>query len=143
MRTRGMRTRGMRPSAWLAGALLLLLACASGEGRLAGRGAWVAEGEPVNCIRTSDIRTLQALDDRTVEFERNRNQGWRNEPALRCQGLEFGHRVPLNSHGALLCSSDTITPRPMTGGTFEQRCPLGRFQPIRRGAVPDAAEGRG
>jgi hypothetical protein len=120
-------------------ALLLLSACTSGEDKDTGRTVWVTEGEPVNCIRTSDIRTFRVVDDRTIEFERNRNEGWRNELPFRCQGLEFGHRVQTNSRSGLLCNSDTITPRSMTRGTVQQRCPLGRFQPIRRVAVPEAA----
>jgi hypothetical protein len=97
----------------------------------------VAEGAPVNCINTNQIRTFRVIDDRTIDFERNRNEAWRNTLPFRCSGLTFGQKIRLNNRGMQLCSFDSITPASMSRGSNPMRCQLGQFQPMRRVPAPE------
>jgi Family of unknown function (DUF6491) len=98
----------------------------------------VADGPPVNCINRNQVRTFRVVDDRTVDFERNRSQAWRNQLPMRCSGLTFGTKFEVNSRGGQLCNFDTITPVSMSRGANPMRCQLGRFQPMKRVPVPEA-----
>lgn len=69
---------------------LLPAGCAGSEESSINRTVRVADGAPVNCISKSQMRSLRVVDDRTVDLERIRNQGWRNELPFRCQGLTVG-----------------------------------------------------
>ena len=120
---------------------LVLAGCAGSEDRATNRTVWVTDGPPVNCITKSQVRTFRVVDDRTVDFERNRNQGWRNELPFRCQGLTFGTKFRVNSRGNQICNFDSVTPVSMGRGANAPRCQLGRFQPMKRVPVPEAPNG--
>jgi hypothetical protein len=123
-------------------ACLLAAGCAGSDGDPANRTVWVTDGPPVNCITKSQVRTFRVVDDRTVDFERNRNIGWRNELPMRCNGLTFGTKFRVNSRGNQLCNFDSITPVSMSRGPNPMRCQLGRFQPMKRVPVPEAGPGQ-
>lgn len=123
-------------------AFLLAAGCAGSGDAPANRTVWVADGAPVNCIPRSQVRTFRVVDDRTVDFERNRNQGWRNELPFRCQGLTFGTKFRVNSRGSQICNFDTVTPVSMARGPNAPRCQLGRFQPMKRVPVPEQPQPR-
>jgi hypothetical protein len=124
-------------------ALILLAGCAGGDDSAANRTVWVADGPPVGCINMNQVRTFRVIDDRTIDFERNRNEAWRNSLPFRCSGLSFGQKVRLNNRGNQLCSFDTITPTSVGGrGPNQMRCQLGQFQPMKRVPVPDAPAAR-
>ena len=118
-------------------ALMLLAACAGNNDSPANRTVWVADGPPVNCINRSQVRSFRVIDDRTIDFERNRNQAWRNNLPMRCSGLTFGQAIQVNSRTSQICSFDSITPRSMGSGPNAMRCQLGQFQPMKRVPVPE------
>lgn len=120
---------------------VLAAGCAGSDESSTNRTVWVADGPPVNCITRSQVRTFRVVDDRTVDFERNRNQGWRNELPFRCNGLTFGTKFRVNSRGSQICNFDTVTPVTMARGPNAPRCQLGRFQPMKRVPVPEAQNG--
>jgi hypothetical protein len=130
-----MSLRGLIPVA-----ALLLAGCAGSGDSAANRSVWVADGPPVNCISRHQVRTFRVVDDRTIDFERNRNQAWRNNLPFRCSGLTFGQAIQLNNRtsSSRICSFDTITPRSLAGGPNPVRCQLGQFQPMKRVPVPEA-----
>ncbi len=117
-------------------AALLLGSCA-GSDNTTNRTVWVEDGPPVNCINLNQVRSFRVVDDRTIDFERNRNQAWRNNLPMRCSGLSFGQKIRHHSRTSQLCSFDTITPVSMGGGSSGQRCQLGQFQPIKRVPAPE------
>lgn len=118
--------------------LALLLGACSPGGDTTQRSVWVADGAEVNCISTNRIRSFRVIDDRTVDFEVNRNRVYRNRLPFSCNGLLFNQSIRHNSRTSSLCSSDTITvinPGVMPNGPT---CNLGRFQPMKRAPAPDA-----
>lgn len=117
-------------------AALLLGSCAGGDSAT-NRTVWVEDGPPVNCINLNQVRSFRVVDDRTIDFERNRNQAWRNHLPMRCSGLSFGQKIRHNSRTSRLCNFDTITPVSMGGGPNAANCQLGQFQPIKRVPVPE------
>ena len=120
-------------------ALLLLLGSCAGNGdSAANRSVWVDDGAPVNCISRSHIRGFRVIDDRTIDFERNRNQVWRNRLPHRCDGLAFGQKIRINSRTSQLFNLDSITPVGMGTGVGRQNCMLGQFQPMKRVPAPEA-----
>ena len=117
-------------------AALLLGSCAGGDSAT-NRTVWVEDGPPVNCINLNQVRSFRVVDDRTIDFERNRNQAWRNHLPMRCSGLSFGQKIRHNSRTGRLCNFDTITPVSIGGGPNAANCQLGQFQPIKRVPVPE------
>ena len=117
-------------------AALLLGSCAGGDSAT-NRTVWVEDGPPVNCINLNQVRSFRVVDDRTIDFERNRNQAWRNHLPMRCSGLSFGQKIRHNSRTSRLCNFDTITPVSIGGGPNAANCQLGQFQPIKRVPVPE------
>lgn len=119
-------------------ATLLLAACANSDSP-AERSVWVEDGPPVNCINRNQVRSFRVIDDRTIDFERNRNQAWRNNLPFRCSGLAFGQAIRLNSRTQQICNMDSITPKSFGSGPNALRCQLGQFQPMKRVPAPEAA----
>jgi hypothetical protein len=114
---------------------LLLAACANSDSP-ADRSVWVEDGPPVNCISRSQVRTFRVINDQTIDFERNRNQAWRNNLPFRCSGLTFGQAIQVNSRTQQICNLDTITPKSFGSGPNAPRCQLGQFQPMKRVPAP-------
>jgi hypothetical protein len=108
-----------------------LAGCATDENHVPrSQQPWTAQGDPVNCITTSQIRSTHVVDDRTINFVMNgRNRMFRNELPFACSGLGFNRAFKHNSRTSQLCSVDTITV--IQGGrTTGPTCGLGRFQPM-------------
>lgn len=124
---------------WALALPLALAACSSsaieGSSRQAG---WVEDGEPVPCITTRQIRSMQIIDDRTILFEMNNRLAYRNDMPFRCPDLSFERAIRHNSRTSQLCSVNTVTPRSPGGGWRGPGCPLGMFQPMARAPVPAA-----
>jgi len=113
--------------------LAFLAGCAGAtEGEPRSRQGWVADGEPVNCISTAQIRSTHVLDDQTIHFVMSNRRMFRNELPFACSGLGFNRSFKHNSRTSQLCSSNSITVvQPgMRQGTGTS-CPLGRFQPMK------------
>lgn len=124
---------------WIATAVLpvLLAACANTDSP-ANRAVWVEDGPPVNCINRAHVRGFRVIDDQTIDFERNRNQVWRNRLPFRCDGLAFGQKIRVNSRTSQICNLDSITPMGMGSSMARANCPLGQFQPMKRVPAPEA-----
>jgi hypothetical protein len=119
-------------------AMLLLSACSSGDGD--GRRqqtVWVKDGEPVNCISRSQVRSIRIIDDRTIDFEMTGRRAYRNELPFPCFGLSFNSAIRLNSRTSQLCRVDSFTIRSLGGGWGGSTCQLGQFQPMVRKPVPE------
>jgi hypothetical protein len=117
--------------------IALLLAGCAGSDSPANRSVWVEDGPAVNCISRNQVRTFRVIDDQTIDFERNRNQAWRNRLPFRCSGLVFGQAIRLNSRTHQICNLDSISPKSFGGGPNPPRCQLGQFQPMKRVPVPE------
>lgn len=103
------------------------------------RYVWVADGQPVNCINSNQIRGFNVVNDRTIDFEMTGNRRFRNEMPMSCQDLSFGMRIRINNRGtSQLCRGDTISVAGPAASTspFSRNCPLGQFQPLARVQVP-------
>jgi hypothetical protein len=98
----------------------------------------VADGPPVNCISTMQIRTTRIIDDQTIDFEISGRRNYRNTLTNRCLGLNFTSTIRHNSRSSQLCSfsSFTVNTPGVTGRG--PACRLGQFQPMKRAPVPDA-----
>ena len=120
-----------------AGAALLLGSCsnsAPGQPRY----VWVADGEPVNCINSAQIRGFNVVSDNTIDFEMAGNRRYRNVLPFQCQDLAFGSRIRHNGRGMQLCSTDSISVLGLgpAATPMSRNCPLGKFQPLTRVQVP-------
>lgn len=88
-------------------------------------------GEPVNCVRVSDIRDTQRPDDKTIIFELNGKRFYRNELPNRCPRLSsIGTAISYRVTGGQLCSIDLIHVVDTIGGIGDfGACGLGKFVP--------------
>lgn len=90
---------------------------------------WTPQGDPVNCITTSQIRSTNVIDDRTIHFVMTgRDRMFRNELPFACSGLGFSRAFKHNSRTSQLCRVDTITV--IQAGRRGATCGLGQFQPM-------------
>lgn len=89
-------------------------------------------GEPVSCIRLSQITESKVRDNRTIDFMRNSRQGWRNTLPYECSGLRLQNAFTYKVSGNELCSVDIINVLETAGGglTRGAGCGLGQFVPI-------------
>jgi len=90
----------------------------------------VAVGEPVSCIHPSRINTSRVRDDKTIDFEMNGREIYRNTLPYSCPGLGFEEKFSYKLSTNDLCSVDIITVLYSTGGGLSQgaSCGLGKFQ---------------
>jgi hypothetical protein len=111
-------------------AMLALAGCATDSSSTPrSQQLWTPQGEPVNCITLSQIRSTNVIDDRTIHFVMNgRDRMFRNELPFACSGLGFNRAFKHNSRTSQLCSVDTITV--IQSGRRGPTCGLGRFQPM-------------
>ena len=116
--------------------LLALAGCATDSERTpSSQQRWTPQGEAVNCITLTQIRSTHVVDDRTINFVMTgRDRMFRNELPFACSGLGFNRAFRHNSRTTQLCSVNTITVIE-SGHRDGLSCGLGRFQPM----VPVAA----
>ncbi len=119
----------------------LLMGSCSNSGGSQSRYVWVADGEPVNCINSAQIRGFNVVSDTVIEFEMAGNRRYRNQLPFQCQDLRFGSRIRHNGRGMQLCNTDTISVLGLgpSSTPMSRNCPLGQFQPMSRMQVPAAA----
>jgi hypothetical protein len=117
---------------------LALSGCAQTTEGAANQTVWVAEGPPVTCITTNQIRSMRIVNDQTIDFEMTGRRVFRNEMPFRCSGLSFHRSIRHNSRTSQLCSMNTITVNQPGSGWSGASCPLGRFQPLVRVPAPGA-----
>jgi hypothetical protein len=117
-------------------AMLALAGCSASDESAATRTVWVADGPPITCIATQQIRTIRVINDQTIDFEMTGGRVFRNELPLRCSGLSFNTRIRHNSRSSQLCSLNMVTVDSFGAGRSATSCQLGRFQPMRRAPEP-------
>lgn len=116
----------------------ILVATASGDAAQA-RGSkkpdnLVAVGDPVNCIDINRIRSSRVRDDRTIDFEMNGREIYRNTLPHSCPGLGFEQRFAYKTSINQICSVDIITVLQTAGPGLMQgaSCGLGQFQKMQK-----------
>ncbi len=125
-------------------AMLLVAGCAGSNQGTTNQTVWVADGPPVNCITTHQIRSMRIINDQTIDFEMTGNRVFRNNLPFRCSGLSFNQAIRHNSRTSQLCSVNSITVITPGRGPNGPTCSLGQFQPLKRVPVPEVpAEARG
>ena len=92
----------------------------------------IPDGEPVSCLRTTDIQSSHVRSDSVIDFETRARKFYRvTLPQGGCPGLGFEERFSYTTTIAQLCSTDIITvlysSPPQTGAS----CGLSEFQPIK------------
>ncbi len=98
-------------------------------------------GEPKSCVRRSDIRSTDVIDDSTIDFKMRNGDIYRNRLPNRCNGLGFEEAFSYRTSVNQLCHVDIIRVLDHTGGRLGTRaaCGLGKFQKIEKSKRP--AEG--
>lgn len=111
-------------------AAVLLLAATPGAAQRDRIPDATPSGDPVDCVRLSDIRETRVRSDRVIDFYLNGRRVYRNTLPQSCPELGFEQRFAYKTSLSQLCSVDIITVLhggpPMTGAS----CGLGRFQPV-------------
>lgn len=95
---------------------------------------YVANGKPVDCIQLRSIRNSNVRDDRTIDFEINNREIYRNTLPQSCPNLGFEKRFSYRTSLPQLCSVDIITVLTNNGPGLQPgaSCGLGQFQPMRK-----------
>ena len=124
------------------GAAVIGLALTSGAGAQTPRAEqrWVADGAPVNCIRTSSVRSTEVVDDRTINFVVSNTRLFVNTLPRTCAGLGANRAFSSDSRTTQLCAANTITVVQRGNRVPGSRCGLGQFQPMRMVTGASAAE---
>ena len=91
-------------------------------------------GEPKSCVRRSQIRSTDVIDDSTIDFKMRNGKIFRNELPNRCGGLGFEEAFSYRTSTNDLCSVDIIRVLDNNGGRIQERnaCGLGKFQEIEK-----------
>ncbi|MEJ7927244.1 hypothetical protein WG908_10820 [Sphingobium sp. AN641] len=92
----------------------------------------VPAGKPVSCIQTSQIRSTNVRDDRTIDFVMNGKTTYRNILPNSCPSLGFERAFAYRTSINQLCSVDIITVLNNAGPGLQRgaSCGLGKFQPM-------------
>jgi hypothetical protein len=93
--------------------------------------AAVAEGQPIDCVRTSMIDRTRVYGDSVIDFHMRDGRVYRNTLPLSCPNLGFEERFAYKTSIGQLCSVDTITVLPTGGSIPGPTCGLGQFQPVK------------
>ena len=89
-------------------------------------------GDPVDCLRLSDIRETKVRNDHTIDFVTRGGKVYRNQmDGMSCPGLGFEKRFAHETTLSQLCSTDTITVLQSPGLHRGASCGLGTFQPVK------------
>lgn len=96
----------------------------------------VAQGDPVDCLSLSSIRSTRVRDDKTIDFEVGGRKIYRNTLPHACPSLGFEQRYMFKTSLNQICSVDTITVLHSFGAGLSQgaSCGLGSFQPMVKAA---------
>jgi hypothetical protein len=100
--------------------------------------AYTPSGEPVSCVRISNIRSTHVIDNRTIDFRMTGGKTYRNTLPYSCPGLAFEERFSYRTSLSQLCSVDIINVLNDAGGRLQEGagCGLGKFQPVTKAARP-------
>lgn len=89
-------------------------------------------GEPKSCVRRSQIRSTDVIDDSTIDFKMRGGKIYRNKLPNKCGGLGFEEAFSYRTSINQLCNVDIIRVLDNTGNSLDTRnaCGLGKFQEI-------------
>ena len=88
-------------------------------------------GDPVNCVRLSQILRTKVRDGGTIDFVMRNGKVYRNSlDGGSCPSLSSEKRFLYKTSSGDLCSYDTITVLRDAGPTRGATCGLGSFQPV-------------
>ncbi len=107
-------------------------ASAPSERRAKQLAAYAPVGEPVSCIRLTEIRNTNIIDNRTIDFQVGGKKVYRNTLPHSCPSLASEDRFSYRTSLSQLCSVDIIRVLHNYGGRLEEGagCGLGKFQPM-------------
>lgn len=109
---------------------------ANGEARLQREIAGRTAGEPVDCIRLSDIRSSRIIDGTAIVFETTGNRLYVNTPPNGASSLDSSYVMIFDTHTPQLCSIDTVRLRDMTAKMDAGFVGLGKFVPYNKIKTP-------
>jgi len=91
-------------------------------------------GEPVNCLRLSNIRSSNVVDGQTIDFRVSGNKTYRNTLPRKCARLSFERAFSYRTSINKLCNVDIIRVLDTTGFGIRETnaCGLGKFQEIKK-----------
>lgn len=91
-------------------------------------------GEPKSCVRRSQIRSTDVIDNSTIDFKMRGGKIYRNKLPHKCSGLAFEEAFSYRTSTNDLCNVDIIRVLDQTAGRIEERsaCGLGKFQEIEK-----------
>lgn len=124
----------------LASALGLIMASGAPAQTPRAEQRWVPDGAPVNCIRTSSIRSTGVVDDSTVNFVMSNTRMFTNTLPRACAGLAANRAFTHDSRTTQLCAANSITVVQRGNRVPSTRCALGQFQPMRPAPAAAPAE---
>jgi hypothetical protein len=93
--------------------------------------------EPKSCLRITDLRNTDIIDDWTIVFHTSGRDVYLNRLPNRCPGLRAADAFTYSTSLNVLCNTDIIAPLYRLGGGFTRgvSCGLGRFEPTTREEV--------
>lgn len=90
-------------------------------------------GEPVRCVRSSELRGNETLDDGRILFRSRGNLDYVNTPPAACPEInQFRAIKTRGSLGTNLCAGELLTVFDTQSGIEHGTCALGEFTPYRR-----------
>lgn len=91
-------------------------------------------GEPKSCVRRSQIRSTDVIDNSTIDFKMRGGKIYRNKLPNKCSGLKFEEAFSYRTSTDNLCNVDIIRVLDQTAGRIDVRnaCGLGKFQEIEK-----------
>jgi hypothetical protein len=108
------------------------IASSPSERRAKQLAAYEASGKPVSCIRLTEIRNTNIIDNRTIDFHVGGKKVYRNTLPHSCPSLVSEDRFSYRTSLSQLCSVDIIRVLHNYGGGLQEGagCGLGKFQPM-------------
>lgn len=99
-------------------------------------------GEPKSCIRLSQIRSTDVIDNQTIDFKMRGGDIYRNRLPNSCSRLGYEKAFSYATSQTQLCKVDIIHVLNQSAGHLETQaaCGLGEFQQIKKTKRPTAAE---
>jgi hypothetical protein len=89
-------------------------------------------GDPVSCIRSSDLEGNRGIDENTILFEARGSTVYVNHTRSACPALTPYRALRLRTTSTQICSGELVTVFDPSTGIDYGGCSLGDFVPYRR-----------
>ncbi len=90
-------------------------------------------GETISCLNTTQIRTMDALDDWRFLIRASGGDYYLNEVPNRCNGAaRAGNYIQYRISGSQLCRNQIVTVVDQTSGMTVGSCGLGSFEKLEK-----------